>query len=324
MTASRRLLPTLLLISTFVLAATGAPGARSGPDLSRITASANVTLRQAPSAGAPAVALLRLGTEVTEVGPTGMDKTWVHVKLADNREGWLIASLTRPIAPSRRWPTIEQIILERLQRHGDGFSAIVELTDFIERVPELPEPDARARLDLYRLRAVSAAIGAIPVNQGRRDAFMFWLDRQKTLVVYDEPGGRWILANKAIWEVHDRHAGTPTSDEIAWLAATNGLAGECEGDVTCYLSWRNRLEGEYLRTHPLGRHAADAVAAIRETVERLSAPTLTPASYPFDRARGCAALTTSIEALRTAVAATPAAGKDAALQGLATLRGWCK
>jgi hypothetical protein len=47
-------------------------------------------------------------------------------------------------------------------------------------------------------------------------------------------------------------------------AVVNGLPGECEGYVPCYASGLLRLEGEYLRRHPQGRHRREALANVDE------------------------------------------------------------
>ena len=318
--------PRLRLFALTILSSTVLGAALSGAaDPVRITAAANVTLRQAPNPGASAVAYLPLGTEVTEAGPPGMDKTWVHVRLADGREGWLLASAARPIDPRRRWPVIEQIVQDRLGRRGDSFPALVELADFVERVSrDVPDAETDARFDLYRLRAVSAGLAAIPFRKADRDPYLSWLDRHKALAVYDEPGGRWILANAAVWQAHDRHPDAAAADDLAWLTVTNGLPGECEGVVTCYLDWQNRLPGEYLRRHPSGRHADAAVLSIKETVDRLLAPAPAHALQAFSRDQDCRALTATVAALSSAVSAARAVNRDETLQSLKVLNGWCK
>lgn len=295
------------------------------PDSSRITAVANVTLRAAPSPEAPAVAQLALGTEVTEAGPAGLDKTWVRVRLADSREGWVQANLTRPLDPVWRWPTFDGIIASRLGRKGDGFPARVELVAFIERVAgEYTDPDGRARIDLSRLRALSSAQDAIPFGHGQREPYAAWLAPRRGEVIYDEPGGHFMIADTSIWNLQARHAASPVADDIAWFAVNNGLAGECEGGVACYLAWRNRLHGEYLRRHPAGRHAADAVDVVKSTAEALVAPPAPHAAYEFDKKRDCREVVASVDALVGAVQGTRVAGRDAALEALATLRKRCQ
>ncbi len=327
MTQARR--PCVRLARTFVsfsISAAALAGLRAAPlpDGLRLTSAANVTLRQTPTAGAPAVGQLPLGTELTDVGPPGMDKTWIRVRASDGREGWVMTSLTRRLDPIWRWTTYDQIIADRLARKGDGFPAAVELVTFIDRVlPEYTNPDGRAQVEYNRLRAIAAAVRAIPFNHGRREPYAAWLKSWSAVVVYDEPGGRWLMADTAIWSLHARSSKAPVADAVAWFAVTNGLGGECEGYLPCYVDWRNRLEGEYLRRHPDGRHADAAVAAVKGTIDRLSAPPRPREAFAFEPGRDCRDLTRSLDALGKAVGATRAEDKDAALASLATLGKFC-
>lgn len=308
----------ICVLLTAPLAVTGAG------ETTRITASANTALRQMPSAGAEVVAFLPLGSEVTDVGPAGMEKTWARVRLADNREGWILASLTRPLEPRRRWTTVEAIVQERLGRRGDAFPALVELTDFVERVGGQPtDANTRGRFAVLRLRSIAAAAAAVPLRQATRDPYLAWLDRYRASLVYDEPGGRWMLSDRAIADAYEAHAATPAADDLAWLAATNGLPGECEGQLTCYLAGSDRLYGEYLRRRPAGRHAGQAVTAIRTTVDLLAKPATPREHVRFDRGRDCGPFSKTIDALRAAVSAADAADREAALQSLTTLRTRC-
>lgn len=297
----------------------------SSSDQSRMSAASNVMLRQAPNATAAAVVPLPLGSEVTEAGPPGMDKTWIHVRTTEGREGWVLSSLTKPIDRSNPWPVRERAIVDRLNRKGDSFASNLELCDFVERVaPDARDADVSARLDLYRLRAISATLKAIPARADKREPYASWIARHKDVLVYDEPGRVWMLSNAAIWEAHKVHASAAASDEIAWLAVTNGLPGECEGQVTCYLDGQNRLNGEYLRQHPTGRHAADAIAVLRQTTDLMNTPPAPPFTYSFDASKECSAFTTTVSSLRLAIATSTAAGRDGALQSIDTLRGRCK
>jgi hypothetical protein len=295
------------------------------PDGSRLTSVANVTLRQTPAPGAPAVGQLPLGTELADAGPPGMDKTWIRVRAADGLEGWVLANMTKRIDPVWRWTTYDEIVADRLARKGDGFPAAVELVNFIDRVaPEYTNPDGRAHIELDRMRALSAALSAIPAKGDRREPYASWLRSQSALVIYDEPGKRWLLSDKAIWELQARSSKTPSADPIAWLAVTNGLNGECEGYLPCYVDWRNRLEGEYLRRHPDGAHASDAVTSISRTVGQLAAPARPHEAFQFDRGRDCRDLTASLEALTKAVQVTRTADKETALTSLGSLKRLCQ
>jgi hypothetical protein len=323
MTAARHPLPGLLI--TLAIAAATTAVAAGAHDAVRMTAGTNLTLRQTPNADAPVIAFLPIGTEVTESGPAGMDKTWLRVRLVDNREGWLLANLTRVVEPGRRTATVEGIVVDRLGRRGDGPPATIELADFIEReASSVSEPQTSARFDLYRLRAVSCVLTTIRLNLGKRDPYLSWLDRHKALIAYDEPGGRWILSNAAIWQIHDQHPDAAAADEIAWLAATNGLAGECGGKLVCYVDALNKLHGEYLRRHPTGRHADEAVAKIKDASTQLGAPGIAHPLYVFDKSRDCAPLLKAVDGLSAAISASSGAGKTEAGQSVNGLRSACK
>ena len=326
MTQRPRPVPVVSRVAFISVAAFSVVGAGAGlaaapaSDVVRLTAATNITLRQTPGPGAPAVAQLPLGSEVTEVGPPGMDKTWIRVRAANGSEGWLQAKLTARLDPTWRWTTYDRIIADRLARKGDGFAASVELVSFIDRVSkEYTNPDGKAQVELGRLRAISNALSAIPANGYRREPMSSWLKSLGPVVVFDEPGGRYLLADKPIWDLHTRSAKAPVADDIAWLAVTNGLGGECEGYLPCYVDWRNRLEGEYLRRHPDGRHAGTAVATVKGTVDRLTGSS----AFAFDRGRDCKDLTAQVDALVKAVQVTRAVDKDATLASLGTLRRVC-
>ena len=307
---------------------TRAAGGPAAPDQIRITAAANVTVRALPAAGSPVVAQVPLGTELTDSSLAGLDKTWVRVALADGREGWVLANLTKPLDPHWRWPTFDEIIADRLRRKGDAFPALAELATFIERVaPEYTDPDGRARVEFARLRAISLAAKAIPVQGGTREPYASWLKGLKargTDVVYDESGKRWMLAARPIWEAHARIQSASIADEVAWFAVTNGVGGECKGYLVCYFDRRNRLHGEYLRHHPNGQHATDAVGVLKETADQIGAPAKPGEAFLFDRGRDCRDVTASLDALTSAVTGTRVGVRDATIASLASLRRICQ
>jgi len=315
---------TAFISVTSVIAASPVARAADSGDATRVTAVANVTLRATPSPDAAAIAQLPLGTEVREAGPAGLDKTWVLVRLSDTREGWVQSRLTRPLDPVWRWPVFDAIIAERLDRKGDGFSALVELVSFIERVePEYTDKDGRARIELARLRALSRASAAVPFRQAAREPYASWLAARTADVLYDEPGRRWMVRDTAIWHTHTRHAATSVADDIAWFAVENGLAGECEGSLPCYFSVMNRRHGQYLRAHPAGRRASEAIAAVNRLMDSVAPAGVINTRYSFDRASGCQKLVPAVEELAAAVQASKAAGWDVTKTNLATIRKVC-
>ncbi len=297
----------------------------AGPaDATRITAVANVTLRELPAATAPAVAQVPLGTEIIEAGPAGLDKSWIRVRLSDAREGWVQASLTRSLDPVWRWPVYDHIVADRLGRKGDSFASSAELVAFVERVlPEYTDADGRARMELARLRAVSNALQAVPARAAQREPYAAWLASRKADLVYDDPGRRWMLSDAALWDVHTRLAATAAADDLAWFIVSNGIAGDCAGRVLCYLGARNALHGEYLRRHPFGARSIEALTVIKDTADLLARPSTTKAGFKLDRQRECADVRKQIDALTAAVSESRGAARDAALKSLDGLKGLC-
>ena len=59
--------------------------------------------------------------------------------------------------------------------------------------------------------------------------------------------------------MHKKYATVALADQIAWEAAENPLPGECEGYVNCYLFSERMTNGEYLRLHPNGKKASEAL-----------------------------------------------------------------
>lgn len=323
---SIRPVPFLSAFILFLLIAGDRTGlAASDRDRVRITAAANVTLRSLPASTSPVVAQVPLGTELFDAGLAGLDRTWIRLKLSDGREGWVLSNLTRQFDRQWPWPAYDGIIADRLGRKGDGFPALAELVAFIERVaPEYTDPDGRARVEFARLRAIASAANAISFGTGSREPFASWLKARKADVAYDEPGGRWMLRSSSIWDAHARMDSATIADRVAWFGVNHGLGGECEGYLACYFDRRNRLQGEYLRRHPNGEHAADAVVVLKETADEVASKPKPSEAFMFDRATDCKDVTMSVDALTNAVKGTQVSSRDATLTSLTALRRICQ
>jgi hypothetical protein len=289
----------------------------------RITAASNVRLRATPSESAPVVASLPLGTDLVQLDTGGEGATWTRVRTAGGHDGWLPSRLTRSLSASRRIEVIESIVQERLARKGDTFGPRAELIDLVERTQkDAQDPEAAGRLALAWVRATTSALEAVPFGRGKQPPYKDWLASRAGSVVYNEPGGRWMIRVDRLWELHDRYARTASADDLAWTAVTNGLPGECEGFVPCYVRRLNLLEGEYLRRSALGKYVGDAVAIVANKASAWGAPDIRP--YFFNPATDCAELVQSLDPLRSALAATRAEHLQAALTNLDTLRSRCK
>ena len=284
---------------------------------SRLIAASNVRLRTSPAEAAEVVVGVPLGTALVQLESGGEGGGWVRLRLGDGRDGWTPSRLARRFTPETKVDVFETLIKERLGRSGDSFPGRAELVAFIDRVrPEIDEPEASGRFALHWLNAMSGALQAVPRGQAKRAPYADWLEARKSLVVYNEPGGNWMLRRDAILALHDREKDTSSADDIAWFHVINRIPGECEGFLPCYIRASNMLQGEYLRRHPAGRHVDEAVTIFPQLAARMGRMTVT-------RPGDCRELLESLTPLRAAVSATRAISRQPALDALETVSVGC-
>lgn len=279
----------------------------------RLTSGSNVRLRALPTADAGIVIELPLGTALQQTGEAAVG-SWIPVRTEDGREGWILETLTRRMEDGQREQVIEEIIRQRLAREDDTFQAHAELVSFVETaVTAASSPEVAGSFTLYRLQALQRAAAAIPfVRQAWSARVAAWVRTRQAEIVYNEPGGSWMLSRDAILAAHDRYRATAAADEIAWLAATNGVPGECEGYLVCYLERSDLLEGEYLRREPTGRHVEEAIDQLRQSTQSLVEQLRS--GIEFDPARDCTELANAVLSLRAAAAPAAAAGRTHLLE----------
>jgi hypothetical protein len=265
-----------------------------------ITAAANVRLRSAPDTGSAILTMLPLGTEL-ELAESTRRGGWIPVRTTGGDEGWIDETLTVPVTDSTYPQVIRDLISARLNREGDGFVASAELVAFIESALERDwSDDDRARMELQRLHALAATLGTIPFNRARwDDRLTSWIADRAAEIDYNEPGGHWMMNRDMILDRHDLYRATAAGDDIAWFAVQNGLSGECEGFLVCYLEWSDKLEGEYLRRQPAGKYVEEAAARVQRVSEYYRS--ISDVSDVFDAQRECAALNTAVASLEAAV-----------------------
>jgi hypothetical protein len=305
---SVRLSPSLLCALATVLAATTISQAANARLMTNGT---NVRVRSAPEVTASILFELPLGAELLQIDRSNSEDPWFHVRTDDGREGWVLGRLTTSIDADRYDDTVEALVAAQLARHsemtGTSFAARVQLFDLIERMSRKPNArEAHARFALYRLRSMRDVLLGVPFRGAGRDPYRVWIAEHNEAARYDEPGGTWMVDPAYVLKVHDEYRGTATADEIAWFYVQNGRYGECEGDVPCYVSWTNDLDGLYLRTYPHGRHSDDSNAQIAEVLnavmDNLQAFPLVLAE--FDPKTRCAELRLALDPLAEAVTAS--------------------
>jgi hypothetical protein len=309
-------------------------GAATGE--SRMTNASNVRLRSAPATSASIGAELPLGTEmVTRSAKAGryerLERTsgsdpWYHVKTDDGREGWLLGWFTTPFDLERRERTSESIVIARLQS-GGSFSALFQPFDLIERTAaRLNDREAQARFGLYRLRAMSSLLLAVPYRRGETEPYAGWIRAHQDAAWDYSPGGLWLVYSSYVKQIHEQYRGTAAADDIAWFAVENGMFGECEGDVPCYVGRQTELNGWYLQSHPRGRHADESNADIAERLNGImdhlrGFPDVLAEFNPLAR---CDELHMSLDPLVAAVTASVSTRKADALAAIDRFAQLCR
>lgn len=189
-----------------------------------------------------------------------------------------------------------------------SFSERAAWTDRVERALGAEHRDEVAgRLALLWMQGMRRTLAAIPIEATfgtHLQPYAAWLGIREHEVVYNEPGGQWQVAPEPAWTLHDRHRRTSSADQLAWEIVENGLPGECEGYPPCYLAGFELLHGRYLREHPAGAHATQAVTEIHESLDQIERLLTGPDARDFfDPATDCADLIKGAEPLDTVLAA---------------------
>lgn len=223
---------------------------------------------------------------------------------------------------------IEREASRVLADEAQTFAARADLADRLRAALSNPADasETRGRLALLWVRAFRSALGAIPmtIDATTVEPYRSWLAAHTSDAFYAEPAGQWIMPNEALWVLHDEHRATSSADPLAWETVSNGLSGECEGYPPCYLASMDLLHAEYLRRHPRGAHAAEAVEQIRQSNEQSLRLATGPKGHEFfDPATGCEDLVPAAAKVRGALAQ---AGVDAtaAIALLDQLRALCR
>lgn len=254
----------------------------------RITTVAGARVRAAATGDAPLVAVLPFGTVMAELarGDTpqtigGSEDYWYRVGLPDGGEGWIFGTLTRPFDTGQAASIYQELAEQRLASQL-SFADQVDLTHFLARVKEeVLDPEAAGTLALAHLRSVRRSLDIINVvafEARQTSDYQQWLvelDHQG-LLAYSEPAAEYLIPLARIWDLHDEFYPLAVAEAMAWLAVTNPWVGECEGYLSCVLGVIQRTSGRYLKYHPGGVHAEDALANIASFLEpspALEAPT---------------------------------------------------
>jgi Bacterial SH3 domain len=281
----RRLFAPAALVLIFAACASGALAQTQTPTqiqtpagASRITTAASVRLRATPDTASGEVARLQLGSVVRELERSqarskvgASEDFWYMVSAADGARGWVFGGLTAPFDPARRDETYLRLSSDRLAAASPTFNDSVELVRFVERaLKEVTRRGPRAELELARLRALARSLSAIPVVE-QTDAHKGWEAEHDQEIVYSEPAGQWYVRADLFWALQAKYRDLPDlAERAAWEAAGTPLPGECEGDLTCTLTYTSLTSGRYLKLYPRGPHAREALKGVEEVLNSVA------------------------------------------------------
>lgn len=293
------------------------------PAQAKITTVSAIRVRKTPQVGAEEVSRLRLGTIVKTIArsmhqDTISNKTdyWYRVNLPNGQTGWVFGGLLLDYSAAQRQELLRNIIEARLKAENTEFSDRQEIYNLAATaLTEAKAANARAEFELLKLLALANWAVTVPAHEIEKSPYREWYKVHAPAVVLNEFGGIYHLNTDLLWNLETKYHKLPIADRIAWEAARNPQASDCEGDEVCHL-FVSAGEIQYLSLHPNGAHASEALRDLTEllTDEVISAANATGGDkYVVEQRTELRKLLTS---LRSALAKTSAAGKSELLKKL--------
>jgi hypothetical protein len=139
----------------------------------------------------------------------------------------------------------------------------------------------QAAAEFKRLLDLRRDLEEIPFDGAEKEPYKTLLAKNKNDVVYNEPAGQYIVESDRFWELSAKYKDLEIADEIAWQAAENPLAGECEGFLSCYAEWIRRTTGRYLELYPDGKHSSAALKEVSGFLADVSSDLQKKARYSW-------------------------------------------
>ncbi len=210
--------------------------------------------------------ILKEATIGTRFKVIGEKDGWSNVSLkeaAENVEtqtGWISKTITTDFDASKPGVIYQRIIEKYLDRKNLSFSAAREIFDFLPKAAnEAKTFEVGGDLRLKRLQMLGILLKTIPNGKENSSPYKEFLDAHKEDVIYSEPSGEWYVRSEKFWELHEKYKQYKIGETIAWQAAGNPTAGECEGYINCHLYRLRVTRGEYLNFYPNGTHSKEAL-----------------------------------------------------------------
>src|SRR6185369_2178456 len=140
----------------------------------------------------------------------GRKDYWYKVRTPDNKQGWVLGSLTRVVDPKRLDNAYVELTRKRLGLTADKleFSDWVDLAAFCNRAAAAVKAgETRGELELGYLRATSNALTRVPDEwrESLVEPYGSFVDSLGKTVYYDELGHGWFVDPDEYWRLRDRY-----------------------------------------------------------------------------------------------------------------------
>jgi hypothetical protein len=224
---------------------------------------------------------------------------WYQVTTSTGKKGWIFGNLTQPFEPQKQAEIYQQLAQTR-QAKKLGLLEQIELTDLLERAKEevATPPEAAAKLAEFHLLSLQKVVEQIDDKFPHKA----WLAKQKQQewIYHDEIQGRWQVNVERGWQLHAKYYPLPVADQLAWLAATMPLGGECEGVFECQLTALDQTIVRYLKYHPTGKQVESALDQLIQFLNNsLKDPKLNLTAADQELPRLLAVLSATVEKIKS-------------------------
>lgn len=273
-------------------------------------------IRSEPNPNASAVRSLQVGA-ILSVWEKNDD--WYKVSFAEGQNvhsGWVAKTNVTDFNFAFRDEIYQNIANRNFKIDARDFSAAAELFDFLTAAQkEIGKEKLLADLSFKRLMTLKAALKAVPDDKAQENPYRDFLKANEKEIIYSEPAAEWFVRLDDFWQLHSQYKNLPIGEEIAWQAANNPIAGECEGYINCYLYKLRTTLGEYLNFYPNGKYSQQALVNIYNFLQPMVTDAKEKAVYyaasdTADRAE----CNTFLSELQTIISKVPHSEKVKAIQ----------
>lgn len=292
----------------------------------KITTVSAMRARRAPQVAGEEIMRLKLGTVISAIARStnqdtigGKSDYWYRVNLPNGETGWLFGGLLLDYDSRQREQLLRQIIEARLKAENTEFADRQEIYNLAANsIGEAKDANTRAEFELLKLLALANWAVSVPDNLRDKSPYREWHKAHDAEVIANEFGGGYNLRTELLWNLETRYHTLPIADRIAWEAAQNPQPSDCESDEVCHFFL---TEGEirYLRLHPAGAHAAEAIKDLNGALTDDVINTANGKGGDKYAVEQRTALKKSLAALRLAIAKTSGPEKTELVKKLARI-----